>query len=74
MKPADRKTKIAVVVGTVTNDVRVFDIPKLTVRQTIADIFIGHFISLLRSVHCGSQKVLVLVFSRPAVKCSCLIS
>ncbi|XP_064407071.1 large ribosomal subunit protein eL18-like [Halichondria panicea] len=31
MKPTDRKSKIAVVVGTITNDVRVFDIPKLTV-------------------------------------------
>ncbi len=33
MKPTDRKSKIAVVVGTITNDVRVFDIPKLTVRH-----------------------------------------
>nr|AAX48850.1 L18 [Suberites domuncula] len=31
MKPADRTTKIAVVVGTVTNDVRIFDIPKMTI-------------------------------------------
>lgn len=33
MKPADRKDKIAVVVGTVTNDVRVLEIPKLTVSH-----------------------------------------
>ena len=31
MKPADRKDKIAVVVGTVTNDVRILEVPKLTV-------------------------------------------
>lgn len=32
MKPADRQGKIAVVVGTVTSDVRVLEIPKLKVR------------------------------------------
>lgn len=31
MRPKDRKDKIAVVVGTVTNDVRILDIPKLKV-------------------------------------------
>ena len=33
MKAEDRKNKIAVVVGTVTNDVRVMKIPKLTVSS-----------------------------------------
>lgn len=33
MKAEDRKSKIAVVVGTVTNDVRVLTIPKLTVSE-----------------------------------------
>ena len=31
MKEASRVGKTAVVVGTVTNDVRLFDVPKLTV-------------------------------------------
>ena len=31
MKPADRISKIAVVVGTITDDVRIFSVPKLTV-------------------------------------------
>jgi hypothetical protein len=31
MKDASRQGKTAVVVGTVTNDVRLFDVPKLTV-------------------------------------------
>lgn len=31
MKHTDRKDKIAVVVGTVTNDVRILEVPKLTV-------------------------------------------
>ena len=32
MKDASRVAKTAVVVGTVTNDVRLFDMPKLTVN------------------------------------------
>lgn len=35
MKPDDRKTKIAVVVGTVTNDVRILEIPKLKVGDVL---------------------------------------
>ena len=31
MKAEDRQNKIAVVVGTVTNDVRIMKVPKLTV-------------------------------------------
>lgn len=31
MKPKDRQNKIAVVVGTITNDVRILKVPKLTV-------------------------------------------
>jgi len=31
MKPADRANKIAVVVGTITDDLRIYSIPKLTV-------------------------------------------
>ena len=31
MKPVDRATKIAVVVGTITDDLRIYTIPKLTV-------------------------------------------
>ncbi len=31
MRDASRVNKVAVVVGTVTNDVRLFDVPKLTV-------------------------------------------
>ena len=34
MKDASRQNKTAVVVGTVTNDLRVFDVPKLTVSST----------------------------------------
>ena len=32
MKAEDRREKIAVVVGTVTNDVRILTVPKLKVR------------------------------------------
>ncbi len=32
MKDESRATKTAVVVGSVTNDVRLFDVPKLTVN------------------------------------------
>ena len=32
MKHESRKEKIAVVVGTITNDLRIFEVPKLTVR------------------------------------------
>ena len=32
MKPADRQSKIAVVVGSVTNDVRILKLPKLKVK------------------------------------------
>lgn len=31
MKPADRTSKIAVVVGTITDDLRIHSVPKLTV-------------------------------------------
>ena len=34
MRSEDRKEKIAVVVGTVTNDVRILDVPKLKVFGT----------------------------------------
>lgn len=34
MKPADRQGKIVVVVGTVTNDVRILTVPKMTVRRS----------------------------------------
>ena len=32
MKPVDRQGKIVVVVGTVTNDVRIMTVPRMTVR------------------------------------------
>lgn len=33
MRDESRRNKIAVVVGTVTNDVRLFEVPKLTVSK-----------------------------------------
>ena len=33
MKKGDRKDKIAVVVGTITNDVRILNLPKLKVYK-----------------------------------------
>ena len=33
MKSGDRKDKIAVVVGTITNDLRILNLPKLKVRR-----------------------------------------
>lgn len=52
MKPADRANKIAVVVGTVTDDLRVFKVPKLTVSLkwsfTLLLFYVGN-----RFVHCG---------------------
>lgn len=36
MKPADRKEKIAVVVGTVTNDIRILQVPKLKVNLVVS--------------------------------------
>ncbi len=45
MKAPDRREKIAVIVGTVTNDVRILTVPKLTVRQYQYQI---EFISMLR--------------------------
>ena len=33
MKSGDRKDKIAVVVGTITNDLRILKLPKLKVRN-----------------------------------------
>lgn len=34
MKATDRREKIAVIVGTVTNDIRILTVPKLTVCQS----------------------------------------
>ena len=34
MNGGDRKDKIAVVVGTITNDLRILDLPKLKVRNS----------------------------------------
>jgi len=39
MKEASRVGKTAVVVGTVTNDVRLFDVPKLTVSIDFLILF-----------------------------------
>ncbi len=38
MRDASRVNKVAVVVGTVTNDVRLFEVPKLTVSFIIRKI------------------------------------
>lgn len=38
MKPADRQDKLAVIVGTVTNDIRILEVPKMTVSSA------GHWI------------------------------
>jgi ribosomal protein L18E len=35
MKKDDRKDKIAVVIGTITNDLRIFKVPKMTVSQIL---------------------------------------
>lgn len=47
MKKGDRKDKIAVVVGTITNDVRILDVPKLKV---IVALLAREPVSLRRSV------------------------
>lgn len=39
MKKPGREDKIAVVVGTVTDDKRIYTIPKLTVRSIIENLF-----------------------------------
>lgn len=44
MKNPERAKKIAVVVGTVTNDLRVFDVPKLSVSFSAKrSFFFEHF-------------------------------
>ena len=41
MKAEDRQKKIAVVVGTVTNDVRILKVPKLTVSVLCAELVVS---------------------------------
>lgn len=41
MKPADRQGKIAVIVGTVTNDIRILEVPKMTVSGMITSQLIA---------------------------------
>ena len=43
MRDESRTSKIAVVVGTITNDVRLFDVPKLTVILWFENILFGWF-------------------------------
>lgn len=49
MKPADRQGKIVVVVGTVTNDVRILTVPKMTVRCPVG--MMDRLCCCCRSVH-----------------------
>ena len=57
MKKEGREGKIAVVIGTITNDLRIFKVPKLTVSD-FSDIF---FIIVCASSNCytGCGKVTV---------------
>lgn len=47
MKKPGREGRIAVIVGTVTDDQRIFDVPKLTVRYIFHDLTcLLHFSSI----------------------------
>ena len=60
MKKEGREGKIAVVIGTITNDLRIFKVPKLTVSD-FSDIFYYRLASSNCYTGCGKVTVTPLL-------------
>jgi len=50
MKPADRANKVVVVVGTITDDVRIYQVPKLTVSIKWKRVFLSKIVLCVKQV------------------------
>lgn len=74
MRPKDRKDKIAVVVGTVTNDVRILDIPKLKVSvawnyvRVVFNMLTPHYVCLVALLIKGNMDCVIINFINGVVE------